>query len=213
MDYATFADNPPKKGSEPARSIMRWRKGIYCIQILPTIKIMYGEERTGRYMKDGNTAQDILKMPEERYIVAGARMFARALSRYVEMEKDAKTIKNTIHFFENRDTNELELFLYGLYERIKIEKCGKGKNEYKPTRVVPSYSSKPINPYEFVPEDEQRYKNLCRILFGTLGGMAKTIAIMSGRNKEDVLNQMIMDVNAETDGWKIRILKGDSTDE
>lgn len=134
-------------------------------------------------------------------------MLARALSRYVEVEKDAKTIKNTIHFFENCDTNELELFLYGIYERIKIEKCGKGKNEYRPTKVLIGNSRKSVNPYEFIPEDEQRYKNLCRILLGALGGMAKTIAVMSGRDKEDVLNQMIMDVNAETDGWNIGILK------
>lgn len=148
-----------------------------------------------------HTAQDILKMPEERYIVAGARMMAKALHKlfYVNEHKEmrnVKTIRNAVQFFaEECRRDELELFIYGIYEAVRLERSGKGKAELRPVKIIPGYSGKSVSPYSFIPEDEQRYRELCRVLLDTLENMAGMIAIMSGRDGREVLCQLVEEVN------------------
>lgn len=172
-------------------------------------------------MKHNDTAQDILRMPEERFVVAGARMLARAIYKIFSNDhyKDlcnAKSLRNTLAFFANNcPTDELELFLYGLDERITFEKCGKGKNEYRPVKVIKGSSSKLVNPHEFVKADEQKYRALCKFLLDALENAADMIALMSGRGCADVLEQMAQDVGKRTGrtGLKVCIEKRRNEDD
>lgn len=149
------------------------------------------------------TTQDIIRMFEERYIVAGARMFAQQANRLFEDKSDKsksiKTIRNTLRFFaEKARTDELEAFIYGTYGGIMMEPVGKSKTEYQPIRVKPEPSKKPVNPYEFISADEQRYRALCQILLEVLMEAAVGIGLMSGRDANEVLNQLISKTNGKT---------------
>lgn len=156
------------------------------------------------------TAQDIIRMSEERYIVAGARMFAREATQLFKNKSDKsksrKTVWNTLRFFaEKARTDEVEAFIYGTYGGIVMEPAGKSKTEYQPICVKPESSKKPVNPYEFISADEQRYRELCQILLEVLMEAAVGIGLMSGRDANEVLNQLISKTNGKTGrtGWKI----------
>lgn len=176
-------------------------------------------------MKHSNTAQDVLKMSEERFIVAGARMMARAMHKifsndYYKDLCNVKSLRNSLAFFANNcPTNELELLLYGLDECVIFEKYGKAKTEYKPTKVIAQSkkdrASTGINPYDFLPEDEQRYKKLCRVLLDSLENTAQMIAVMSGRDSNDVMNQLVEGVNLRTGkhDWKVEVVKNARTND
>lgn len=162
---------------------------------------------------DGNTAQNIIRMPEEKFIVAGARMFARKIHRIFSDDghlRNTKTIMNTLRFFSDScPTSEMELFIYDLDNTVRMEKCGKSKTEFSPIKVLPHPSGRTINPYEFISEDEQKYRELCRILLDMLKNTACVIAAMSGREEREVLNQLVDGANlkARNDGWKVEVVK------
>ncbi len=156
------------------------------------------------------TAQNIISMFEEQYIIAGARMFAREVAQLFEDKSDKsksrRTVQNTLRFFaEKARTDELEAFIYGTHSGIVMKPVGKSKTEYQPIRVKPESSKKPVNPYEFISADEQRYRTLCQILLEVLMEAAAGIGLMSGRDANEVLNQFISKTNEKMGhtGWKI----------
>lgn len=169
-------------------------------------------EAKRRYVPDKKTtAQDILVMPESRYQVSGARMFAAQLLDCINNRSELKNVKTIVHFLEffktcNRD--DLLQYICGMYDGIKLEKCGKGKNEYIPIKVVPFKSSELINPYEFVSGEEQRFRKLCEILLTMLENMSVSIGVMTGQASDEVLNQLVNEVNEKVKGhnWELSIL-------
>lgn len=161
------------------------------------------------------TAQDIIKLPQEKYIVAGARMFARALNELCRNEKhplitgNLKNLKHFISFLDGCNRDELEYFIYGYLDTVSMRRCGTGKHEWRVTKIHPDRSSEKVNPHDFLPDDEQRYRTLCRILLDALINTASFMSAMSGRDADEILNQMVLEVNRRSRDLKIEVKKNE----